>query len=128
MDAGTVLIVDDDEDIREVIRLVLETYGHRVASAVDGLDALELLQREGAPALILLDMMMPRLDGEGFVKILRATPALAHVPIILLSGHSAAREKAQALAADGCLVKPIELEDLIAVVRRFSQEPLSPPR
>lgn len=112
-----ILLVDDDPDIREVLALVLRAEGHQVEEAGDGLQALARLREGSAPSLILLDLMMPRLDGEGFTRELRGDPRLARIPICILSGHHAARETAIQLGAVGCLVKPIELEQLSAILR-----------
>jgi CheY-like chemotaxis protein len=115
--AMNILLVDDDPDIREVLALVLRAEGHQVEEAGDGLQALAWLREGSAPSLILLDLMMPRLDGEGFTRELRGDPRLAWIPICILSGHHAARETALQLGAVGCLVKPIELEQLSAILR-----------
>lgn len=115
-----ILIVDDEADIREVLALVLRSEGHQVEEAVDGLDALGRLQRGSAPSLILMDLMMPRLDGEGLTNKMRRDPRIAHVPICIISGHPAAREKASQLGAVGYLVKPIELQELSALIQRLA--------
>lgn len=118
-----ILVVDDDNDLREIISMLLAAEGHEVRGAVDGLAALAELQRGCHPSLILLDMMMPRLDGEGFMRALRSNPSLADVPVVILTAHPGAREKAAALGAAGCLVKPVELADLLATVERARREP-----
>ena len=115
-----ILVVDDDEDIREVMAMALSAVGHDVATAADGLEALQLVNGGLRPALVLLDMMMPRMDGEGFLVSVRRTPAIADIPVVVLSGHRAARQKADDLRADGCLVKPIELDELLGAVNRFA--------
>lgn len=115
-----ILIIDDDEDIREVAGLMLEIEGFQVAKAKDGLDAFEQLQAGLQPALILVDMMMPRMDGESFIAAMRADQRLAEFPVVVMSGHHVARQKAAELEADGCLVKPVEAEELLRVVRRFT--------
>jgi CheY-like chemotaxis protein len=118
-----VLVVDDDEDIREVVAMTLETTGYRVEVARDGLDAMERLSAGLRPSLILLDMMMPRMDGEGFLIALRRDPDLAGIPVVLLSAHTAARKKAQELHADGYLVKPVDIDTLLGTVNRFAARP-----
>jgi CheY-like chemotaxis protein len=115
-----ILIADDDDDIREVLALVLRFQGHHVEEAVDGLDALAQMRAGGRPSLILLDLMMPRLDGEGVVKAMRSDPALADIRICILSGHADAREKAANLGVIGCLVKPLELHQLFAIVAQVA--------
>jgi len=114
-----ILVVDDDDDIREVMQELLAAEGFQVDGARDGIDALGKLEVESSPPLILLDMMMPRMDGEAFLKALRAKPALAKASVVVISGNGAARARADDLQAAGCLVKPFELEDLLALVRRI---------
>ena len=115
-----ILVVDDDEDIREVMQELLAGEGFEVDVARDGIDALAKLEVETAPPLILLDMMMPRMDGEAFLKALRSKPALANASVVVISGNAAAREKAHNLRTAGCLVKPFELDELLALVRRIT--------
>ena len=117
-----ILVVDDDEDIREVMQELLAGEGFEVDVARDGIDALAKLEVETAPPLILLDMMMPRMDGEAFLEELRARPALANASVVVISGNAAAREKAGNLRAAGCLVKPFELDELLGLVRRLTPD------
>lgn len=121
MSSERVLVVEDDDDIRDVMQEVLAAEGYRVDVARDGQDALGKLEGGGQPQLILLDMMMPRMDGEAFLKIVRGNPALAASPVVVISGSTAAREKAVALHAEYCLVKPFELDELLSVVRRLTK-------
>jgi chemosensory pili system protein ChpA (sensor histidine kinase/response regulator) len=116
----SVLVVDDDEDIRDVLSVLLETEGFHVDTARDGVEALEQLKSGPPPAVVLLDMMMPRMDGESLVREMKRDPAVADVPVVIMSGHSAVREKAESLAAADCLVKPVEVDELLRVVRRFT--------
>jgi CheY-like chemotaxis protein len=114
-----VLVVDDDEDIRELLALLLEANGAVVAVAADGVDALEALDGDGhTPALILLDLMMPRMDGQEFLTRLRAGP-YRDVPVVLISGHLGSASKAKELGADGWLGKPLHYDELLSVVDRF---------
>jgi CheY-like chemotaxis protein len=113
-----ILMIDDDEDIREVLGLVLRAQGHEVREAADGAEALTWLRAGGSPSVILLDMMMPRLDGEAFMTAMHHDPGIPEIPVIVVSGHQAARQRAQELGAASCLVKPIELEDLLAALDR----------
>ncbi len=122
MTEGTpsLMIVDDDEDIREMGKLLLEAEGYRVTTAPDGLDAWRQLEAGESPSLILLDLMMPRMDGEQFLHTLRAS-ARASIPVVIMSGHTAASVVARDLSANGCLTKPLELEDLLETVRRSAR-------
>jgi CheY-like chemotaxis protein len=113
-----ILVIDDEEDIREILAMVLQAEGHEVTTAVDGVAGLDQLGVGGRPALILLDMMMPRLDGEEFLQAMRSNPHTADIPVIILTGHPAARKKAAHLGTIGCLVKPIELAELLRTIHK----------
>lgn len=117
--ADLVMVVDDDEDVREVTQLVFEAAGYRVRTASDGLSAWRELCRGEKPRRILLDLMMPQMDGEQFLRNLRSS-SMANIPVVIMSGHGSAQEKARELQADGCLTKPFDLDQLLATVRRFT--------
>jgi two-component system, chemotaxis family, chemotaxis protein CheY len=116
-----IMIIDDDEDFREVLSLVLEMQGHQVETAGEGLEALMRLRDRSRPALILLDMMMPRLDGEAFMRAMRSDSRMPAIPVVVISGHHAAEQKAADLGAVACLVKPVELAQLSALVRDLEE-------
>jgi CheY-like chemotaxis protein len=118
-EATTIMIVDDDADIREMMKLFLEIDGYKVELAADGLDALKQLQKGAGPSLILLDLMMPRMDGEQFITQMRES-RFAKIPVIIISGHSVARKKAEELHAVSCLMKPVESHELLKIVRLFA--------
>lgn len=120
MTGKRILVVEDDDDIRDVLREVLAAEGYQVDLARDGLDAFGQLQAGDHASLILLDMMMPRMDGEAFLTSLKGRPELAGVHVIVISGNAQARDRAQELAAEACLVKPFEIDDLLGVVQRFA--------
>ena len=113
-----ILIVEDDADIRVALMDVLEEHGYEPVGAVNGLDALEKL-REGAlkPCLIVLDLMMPVMDGRAFREEQLREPALAQIPVVVCSAY---REIAdQALRLTEFLRKPLDVDDLVAAVRRY---------
>jgi CheY-like chemotaxis protein len=114
-----VMVIDDDADIREMIKVLLEADGYRVVTAIDGVDGLEKLSTGEEPALILLDLMMPKMDGEQFIVALRRS-GRTKVPIIVMSGHSVSGKRVDKFRGHPCLTKPVELDDLMAVVRRFA--------
>jgi CheY-like chemotaxis protein len=116
---GTVMVVDDDEDIREIITIILSARGIETVGAGDGVEALEHLRKNGCPALILLDLMMPRMDGAELARELRADPKTADTPIVIMSGNAEARKTATAIGDCLWLPKPVGLDDLLAVVSRF---------
>lgn len=107
VDQGTILIVDDHGDTRDVFRYFLERNGYRVLQAEDGPPVLDLA-RKHQPNLIFLDIAMPRLDGISVARQLRADPDTFLTPIVVLSAHTDAgtRESALAAGADVFLAKP----------------------
>ena len=109
-----VLIVEDDADIRELLSSVLVLEGYRVVTAADGAEGLEQL-RTAHPALILLDLMMPSMDGWEFRRLQLLDPALAGVPTVILSGDGRLEAKAASLGTS-FLRKPVDLDELLSVV------------
>lgn len=112
-----VLLVEDTEDNRMMMRRLLEMSGYRVSEAVNGVEAVRLAERE-TPNIILMDLSLPIVDGLAATRRIRRLPHLANVPIIAVSAHDSADFHADALAAgcDAYITKPVdysELEDLI---------------
>jgi CheY-like chemotaxis protein len=120
MSEPTIMLVDDDDDIREIVTLILQGEGYRIIGACDGAEALELLTQGERPPLIFLDMMMPVLNGVEFLRKVKADPNLADIPIVVMSGDTAARNTAYSLGAAGCLAKPVELDTLLEFAHRFA--------
>jgi len=114
-----VLVVDDDEDIRLVISDVLELSGYRAVTAGDGEDALMLMARDPEVGLVLLDMMMPGVDGWEFRRRQLQDPTLARVPVVILSGAGGTEKIAHELGADGFLSKPVMKAQLLEMVKRY---------
>jgi CheY-like chemotaxis protein len=115
-----ILVVEDDTLARTALAAILQTAGCAVTGAADGREALELLHHEERPPdLIVLDLFMPGMDGWHFRRAQQRDPALADVPVVICSGIGDAELHAQALGAAGCLNKPIEPDDLLALVRRI---------
>lgn len=117
--AGSVLVVDDDDDIRELVTMVLSARGYRVGAAADGLRALEELRRD-PPDLILLDLRMPGMAGDELVDVLRGELGLVDVAIVVMSGDSTACQRAADLPVQGCLLKPVQLSELLSTVSQFA--------
>jgi len=116
--AVNVLLVEDTEDNRMMMRRLLELSGYQVSEAVNGLEAVILAERE-TPNIILMDLSLPIVDGLAATRQIRQLPNLATVPIIAVSAHDTADFHAEALAAgcDAYITKPVdytELEDLIS--------------
>ncbi len=115
------MVVDDDADIRSVVGLALGTEGYETVEARDGLDALEQLRvAPHHPSLILLDIMMPRMNGTDVLRAIRADPSFADVPIVVLSGDTQAVRGAIELGANGSVGKPLGLDQLLAAVQRHA--------
>lgn len=117
-----VLLVEDDEDTREVLRLILEADGIEVAVARDGLDALSRIgqlreQDPSSPSVIVLDYMMPRCSGPQFRQKQLADPRIADVPVILVSAVTDLSSRADLLRPFAMLQKPVNPDELTAVVR-----------
>jgi CheY-like chemotaxis protein len=120
-DAGraiTVLLIDDDADLREAMASVLEENGCQVVVAGNGQQALERLRLgKLRPTLILLDLMMPVMDGWKFRDVQRGDPQLADIPIVVVSAYSNVRAEAQHIGAAAWLKKPVELATLLRTIR-----------
>jgi DNA-binding response OmpR family regulator len=113
-----ILVADDDEDILALVSLRLRRLGYRVAEARDGEEALAEVARE-RPALVILDLMMPRVDGYGVIRRLRADPETASLPVVVLSARARSADAAAGLeaGADVYLSKPFRAEELAAAIR-----------
>jgi PAS domain S-box-containing protein len=114
---STILIIDDDLDIREALEETLEDYGFAVATAANGVDALRVLgSMSSLPGLILLDLMMPVMDGYGFLDERRKDPALASVPVVVITaGHGFDRNRLG--ESTPIILKPIKLTQLMNTLR-----------
>ncbi len=116
--ARYILVVEDDPDLRLVHGEVLEEAGHLVRTAADGLEALELIEREGPPVVIVLDLRMPRMSGWDLVDRLRARAEWRDIALVVVAAHYQIREEAAALRAQAWLHKPVSIDDLARVVGR----------
>jgi CheY-like chemotaxis protein len=124
--SGQVIVVDDDEDIREVITLLLDAYGYDAVGFASGVDAMAHLKAAPRPALVLVDLMMPGMNGAELLDRMHADPALAGIPTVILSGDVRGAEVAAATSADAIMVKPVDLDELVAVVERFANGHVRP--
>lgn len=111
-----ILIVDDDAELRMLYRLILEREGFTVAEAANGADALRFLSTQ-KPDLIIMDVLMPLLGGEGVMRKLQQMPILDEVRIIVLTAYPRFRDSALFLRADQFLVKPVTPQQIVAAVR-----------
>jgi len=124
-----ILVVDDDPDILEALSEILEAEGFEIRRARNGKEALDRLEPD-PPKLILLDLMMPVMDGWEFAQRLRTKTHLPRIPIIVLSADRNVGNKATDIGAVGHLAKPFELNDLLEMVRKALKGPEGdkPPR
>ena len=114
MDMAEVLVVDDEPDIRETVRTILESEGYRVRIASNGREALDLMRQGSPPGLVLLDLMMPEMDGYEVLEAMRNDRALASIPVTVVS---AVCDRFGPLGTP-CLRKPFLLEELLATVEK----------
>ena len=121
MTALRILIVDDDESIRDFISAALEDEGYEIVTALHGAAALEIIAHS-PPSLILLDLRMPVMDGWTFARVYRERPR-PHIPIVVLTAAQDAAENAQQADADGYLAKPFGLIELLTLVSHYTQQP-----
>jgi CheY-like chemotaxis protein len=118
-DAKTVLLVEDDADVRDEIAAALERGGYRVVAAAHGLDALELLHASPVPpALILLDWMMPVMDGMEFLSHVASDPQYTSIPIVVVSAV-AKLARIPSLCVAAVMAKPVRVRTLLDVVDRL---------
>jgi CheY-like chemotaxis protein len=111
----SILIVDDDAGIRQLVTLFLEHKGYQAASVANGLEALNHL-RHSLPELILLDLMMPVMDGAEFRQAQQHDPRLSGIPVVVMSAAENIEAQAPQLTADSYLPKPIDFDALSALV------------
>jgi CheY-like chemotaxis protein len=110
-----VLLVDDDEDLRDSIADLLRQRGYFVETAEDGHAALATIARHSRPCVVLLDLVMPGMDGWKLLGVMQADPLMATIPIVIASAHAATHAPS---GAAGVLHKPFDLDELFAVVER----------
>ena len=116
---NTVLIVEDDSMVRESLQMILETYGYSVLSATNGKDALDTLKKVNKPCLILLDIMMPVMNGWEFLKAKDTEPKLKDMPVVILSAADA--NDPMAKKAVKFLPKPVNIETLLRVLSNYCE-------
>jgi two-component system response regulator MprA len=115
-----VCVIDDDADIREALYDVLTFEGYEVQVASDGAEALERLRtEEESCGLILLDLMMPRMNGWEFRRKQVEDPSLESIPVVLLTGAGGCEKVASDLKVAAAIEKPVELDALLEVVARY---------
>jgi two-component system chemotaxis response regulator CheY len=117
------LVVDDEPTIRELIADALRESDIQVEIASNGVEALAVMHR-WLPDVVVLDLMMPRLDGTGFTELMRLNPQFANVPLLLVTAAYGAQQAAAQVGARAWLSKPFELDHLVAEVTRLAGAPV----
>jgi two-component system response regulator VicR len=118
---ATILLVEDDHDIRVTIRHALEDSSYRVLSAPNGRDALKILNKE-RPALIILDMVMPLMDGEEFLKAISRDDRLRNLPVIQISAHA---DKLSFTPPNVAIKKPLDMDQFLQQIPQLLQKTLA---
>lgn len=115
-----ILIADDEDDVKVVVQLFLESKGYEILTAYDGLDALDKARKE-RPDLILLDLMMPVVDGFEVCKKLKAHPDTASIPVVMISASAQAESKQRGLDAGAVdyIIKPFQPEALDSLIHKI---------
>jgi CheY-like chemotaxis protein len=119
MNKKKILIVEDDVNIREVLKLALDFEGYDVVTAQNGKEGLEALEKNPSAGLILLDLMMPVMNGWEFVDELKSRNQFQHFPIIVVSAYS---ERAKTIDCTDFVLKPLELDNLLDSVKKNFRE------
>jgi CheY-like chemotaxis protein len=114
----SILVVEDDRATRDAVAIVLQDEGYAVTGVANGQEALLHLRQAAPPDLILLDLMMPVMNGWEFRRQQTKEPALKSIPVMIVSADAGVPQKAAALGAVDYLVKPIDLDKLLAAVQR----------
>jgi len=117
--AGTVLVVEDDGDIRDELADVIEDSNYRTIRAANGAVALQKLRGGPRPCVILLDLMMPVMDGREFLAAQQSDAALKEIPVVVLSAHIDGARGGPQMSAAAFLKKPIDLAELLSTIARF---------
>ena len=113
----SVLVVDDDPDMRALLTMALEVGGTQVIAAANGAEAYNLA-RVHHPALIVLDLMMPVMSGEEFRNVQLADNSIRKIPVVVVSAHYEARRIAKRMKALACFTKPLDFDQLVTFVTR----------
>jgi CheY-like chemotaxis protein len=116
----SILVVEDDHDTRVSIRQQLESEGYFVFSAADGKQGIEILKRIKPPCLVLLDLIMPIMDGEQFIQTIESDPVLHLIPVVLVTAFP---DRAKPLIAKALVQKPLDLKQLLEVVQKYCPHP-----
>jgi two-component system chemotaxis response regulator CheY len=123
LNSKLIFVIDDEKDIRESLMEAIESEGYATISAPNGLDAISMFEKGPdnqvkLPDLILLDHIMPHMNGARFLELARRNKHLAKVPVILMTANRNLAQKSTIYGADGHLHKPLELDDLFKTIEK----------
>lgn len=113
-----ILVVDDDADVRNLLKMRLEVLGYSIAVAADGSEGLSKAESE-KPDLIILDIMMPEMDGYTFVREIKANESLRQTPIVILTSRTGMKDLFEIEGVHDYVTKPYEPEDLVTTVKKY---------
>lgn len=116
---GNIFVVEDDEAIREMLKYALELEGYTVFTAANGLEGIAMLPTIPRPSFIILDLMMPVMDGWGFVSALEQSGPYANIPVVVITAYD---PKDKPINASLVINKPIDLKSLYAISERYCRE------
>lgn len=119
-----ILVIEDTADVRELLRQLFEMAGYEVLQAANGAEALNLLENgtAGTPGLILLDLMMPTMNGWEFRRRQKRDARISGIPVVLISAGGNVDDQAFHLDAVDCLQKPFNSEDLLRLAERYCHD------
>jgi CheY-like chemotaxis protein len=117
----TLLVVEDDADLREIVGALFRDEEYEVFEAAHGREALEMLRAGLRPGLIFLDLMMPEMSGEQFCDVVGRDPELRAIPLVVWSGGKSASAVARAVGAVACLGKPADWHVILGLAERFTK-------
>lgn len=115
----TILIIEDDEYIRDSLAELLETEGYTVNVAFNGEEGMNALRTQGKPSLILLDLMMPIKDGFQFREEQLQDPSFSQIPVVIMSAHGNIKENRERTGALAYLKKPIDIDEVLKTVEKY---------
>src|SRR5262245_26088633 len=125
---STVLVVDDNDEVRELFTDILGMLGHQVACARNGQEPLDYLNSHLRPSLMLLELNMPVMNGWDFRRRQKADPRLADIPVVVVSAINDLAQDGDRMDAAGHLTKPVDLRTLLGVIGRFGERERAPSR
>ncbi len=116
MKCNSILIVEDDPEIREVLKMSIELEGYKVVTAANGQEGIEALRSVARPCLILLDLMMPVMNGWEFAEAIEADMILAQIPVVVVTAYP---DKAESIKSKSILKKPVDMNAMFHIIKEY---------